>query len=431
MKAFLATCLRLLESANLRPNRTQALRFAVSFALAAMFWGWVTQLQDPLEDRTIANVPVELGDLPDTLQIVSALPDVMVTLRGPQSRIEPVRIPDMTVEVDTSGITEPGTYRVPLIVDVPNVDDPSVDPEEVTIQVDQRVSEIFPLNVTYTDTTDQTRAVGEIEPGVSQVTVTGPTTAVERVAEVILPVTIDRQSESYDASYMPFAVDGSGQRITEVDILPDTVLTHVEVQTRGKAVSVIPTITGIPAEGYAVQQRRALPDTIVVDGPEEVLNDLLFVNTEPVDVSDATQSISTRVGLADLPDEVTVLEPAGGTVEVRVAIEDTSSSSQTLNDLPIESIGLENGLTATFEPGSVSIQVSAPVDILQAMTPEDISILIDLAGLGPGSYRLAPEVTVPQGASWLSDETGVINVTVEESVVSSPTSATPVATPTP
>ncbi|CAN5765818.1 MAG: CdaR family protein [Thermomicrobiales bacterium] len=431
MKAILAKLAHIVESANVRPTRSQALRFGISFALAVLIWGWVTDLQDPFRAREIANVPVEIGDLPDTLQIVSTLPDAMVTLRGAESRVQAVDGPALTVEADTAGITEPGTYLVSLELEVDDVSDHSVEPREVTIQVDAKVSEIFTLTVSFIDTMDQSRAIGSVVPVVSQVTVTGPTSAVDRIVEVILPVTIEQQSQSYDEAYVPYAVDGSGQRVTEVDILPASVMTYVEVQTRGKAVSVIPAISGVPAEGYSVQQRRALPDTIVVDGPLEILNDLLFVNTEPVDVTDSTQSISTRVGLADLPEGVAILEPASGSVEVRVAIEDTTASSQTLSNLPVASIGLEDGLTASVDPESVSLQVSAPLDILQAMTSEDIGIFVNVTGLGPGTYRLVPEVTVPQGATWLGGDAAEILVTIEESLEFSPEAATPGASPVP
>jgi len=431
MKAILEKLAHIVESANIRPTRSQALRFGISFALAVLIWGWVTDLQDPFRAREIANVPVEIGDLPDTLQIVSTLPDAIVTLRGAESRVQTVDGPALTVEADTAGITEPGTYLVSLEVEVDDVSDHSVEPREVTIQVDAKVSEIFTLTVSFIDTMDQSRAIGSVVPVVSQVTVTGPTSAVDRIVEVILPVTIEQQSQSYDEAYVPYAVDETGQRVTEVDILPASVMTYVEVQTRGKAVSVIPAISGVPAEGYSVQQRRALPDTIVVDGPLEILNDLLFVNTEPVDVTDSTQSISTRVGLADLPEGVTILEPASGSVEVRVAIEDTTASSQTLSNLPVDWIGLEDGLTASVDPESVSLQVSAPLDILQAMTSEDIGIFVNVTGLGPGTYRLVPEVTVPQGATWLGGDSAEILVTIEESLESSPEAATPGASPVP
>lgn len=427
MTSILASVSRLIDTLHLRPNRTQWVRFAVSLALAVLLWGWVTELQDPRRERVFSGVAIEVGELPDTLQVVTTLPTVDVTIEGAESQVEPVSQTAVSVQADLSVVNGPGEYQIPLAANVPNGNDYSIEPGEVIIQVDERVSEIFPLDPRYTSTSDQTRTVGDIVPDPSQVTVTGPASAVERVAEVILPVTVDRQTESFDDTYMPYAVDGEGQRISEVEILPEAILTQVEVQTQGKAVSVIPTVTGVPAEGFSVQQRRALPDTIVVDGPEEILDELLFVNTEPVDVTDANQSISMEVGLADLPEGVTVIEPSESVIEVRLAIEDISASSQTLTGLPVEPVGLENGLSAAFEPGAVSIQVSAPVDILQAMGPEDISIWVDLGGLGPGTYRITPEVTVPQGASWQTAEPLQIDVTIDESTVSSPEPSTPVA----
>lgn len=431
MKSFPASLPNFMNQLHLRPSRTQWIRFTVSLALAVLFWGWVTELQDPLTEKTVRGVPIEVGQLPDSLEVVSTLPSATVIVEGAQSQVSPISQSDVTVMVDLAGIESAGTFDVPLVADVPDVSVESIEPDEVTIQVDERTSDIFPLNITFTDPADQTRTIGDVDPRVSQVTVTGPTSAVERVAEVILPVTIDRQTESFEETYMPFAIDSEGQRVSEVAILPETILTEVEVQTRGTAVSVIPTVTGVPAEGFSVQQRRALPDTIIVDGPPEIIDDLLFVNTEPVNVSNATQSISTMVGIADLPEGVTIIEPADGTVEVRVAIEDVSTSSQTLSDLPVEPVGLGDGLTASFVPGTVSIQVSAPIDILQAMTPEDISIWANLSGRGPGTYEITPEVTVPQGATWQSSEPLVVDVTIEGANVSSPGAATPASSPLP
>ncbi len=416
------------------PNRNQVLRFTISLVLAIMFWGWVTQIQDPYDEKTLAGNTMQAGSLPDNLQIVTSLPDARVTLEGSRSQVEPVRQSDITVTADTSGISQAGTFQVPVIVSGVDVSRVTVDPGQVTIQVDERMSRVVPVKVSTGEVTSE--AIGnEIVPSVSQVTVIGPRTAVERVTEVILPVTIDEaQVSDYDTLATPYAVDADGLRINEVEILPSTISITVEVERRGKSISVIPNITGVPAEGYTIQVRRSLPDTIIVDGPEEALADLLFVNTEAVDVTDATQSISTTVGIADLPDGVTIIDPPAGEVEVRVAIEDTSTSSQTLTGLPIEVLGLEPGLSAEIDPATVSIQVSAPLDILQIMTPSDITVLVDLTGLEPGTHVVVPEVTLPQGATWASADPNaarIIVVVTEDpnAATPAPVSATPQATP--
>lgn len=423
---------RLQELRSWRPNRDQALRFGISMLLSILLWGWVTQLQDPFETRTLAGNSVEVGNLPANLQIVTALPDARVTVSGSRSEVRDVRQSEIIVTADTSGIARAGTFQVPLMVTGVNDNEVSVEPDEVTIQVDDRVSIVLPIRIDKTEASGELVTTSEVIPRVSQVTVTGPNSAVDRVREIVLPIVIDAASESYNTSLTPVAVDSAGQPVTEVEILPNTVLVEVEVQRQGKSVSVIPSVIGAPADGYAVQQRRALPDTIVVDGPDELLADLLFVNTEPVDVAGASNSFSAMVGIADLPDGVTIIEPANGLVEVRVAIEDATTSSQTVTDLPVEIRGLETGTVGRISPTTISIDVSAPVEVLQQMTPADIAASVDVAGLAPGTYILSPEVSLPPGATWqatTNDATRIRVVIERDTETGTPVNTSISATP--
>ncbi|MDQ3541940.1 MAG: CdaR family protein, partial [Chloroflexota bacterium] len=363
-----------LRSLRFQPDHIQMIRFVVSFLLATLLWGWVTQLQDPFKEKEYGPIPIDTTALQDTWQVVSTLPETTVTLGDASSVIDDIDESEISVRVDTDSIDGPGTYQVPLIVDSPQVNERSVEPGEVSIQVEARVTALFPLTNQNTSEGDQTRSISDVAPEVSQVTVSGPSSAVDRIESVVLPVSLGQQVDDFDGIFTPYAADGSGQPITEVDILPAEVRTQVEVQTRGKSVSVIPNTTGIPADGFSIEQRQAIPDVIVVDGPPEVLDALLFVNTEAVDVAGATESFSTRVGLADLPEGVTVIDASGGTIEVRIAITNTTQTSQSLSEVNVEQIGLSPGLSAELNPPLVSVEVNAPVEILQAMRAEDIKV---------------------------------------------------------
>lgn len=271
----------LFRSLRFRPSQVQVIRFVVSFLLATLLWGWVTQLQDPLDTKILYGVPVDTSDLPATWQIVSPLPETTVTLRDARSRVTPIMGQQVSVRVDTSGIQGPGRYQAPLIVESPPVHTRSVEPSEVTIQVDDRVSAVFPLTSQNSNDGDQSRSIAAVTPDVTEVMVTGPTSAMERIESVVLPVSLGQHVDDFDESYVPFAEDENGQQVTEVDIQPAEVSTRVEVRNRGKSVSVIPNTAGTPGDGFSIEQRSAVPDVIVVDGPPDVLNGLLFVNTEP------------------------------------------------------------------------------------------------------------------------------------------------------
>lgn len=420
--------MRLLDQITFRPDRTQIVRFGISLLLAALLWGWVTQLQDPYvtEKRRFEELEIQAGTLPTSLQLVSELPTGNVTLEGSQSLIDGIARSAVSLSIDTSVVTGPGSFSVPVVVNSPNVSEKSVEPDVVDIQVDQRVTRVFPLTLQNVSEPDGSRRVDDVVPEVSQVTVSGPSSAIDRVEEIVLPITVGDQVSDFDALFSPYAADATNQQISEIEILPSQIQTRVSVQTRGKSVSVIPNVVGEPAEGWTITERRADPDTIVVDGPPEALENLLFVNTDPIDVTGATDSLEGQFGITDLPSGVTVIDPAEGMVTARVALEDSSVSSQTLAAMPVEAIGVGEGLIASIDPETISIEVTAPIEILQSMTAADVSVTVDLSGMQAGTHVLSPTVTVPPGASWLGNEPDTVQVTI---VAAPDPAGTPAAMP--
>ncbi len=424
----------MLKYITFRPTKTHIARFLLSLVMATLLWGWVTQLQDPYRDKTFFSVPIQTLDLPDNLQVITTLPTASVTLSGAQSDLK--SISSVTVTLDVSSVHGPGEFRVPVHVkDTGRVSNRKVDPKEVQIQVEETQTMVFPLTVENvalspsdtgpaagTSTSDSRRIAG-IKPSVSQITASGPSSAVKRVVKVILPVSADQHTSTFTGDFSPVAVDANGQQIAEVNLLPATVTAEVTIETRGKQVSVVPQVVGVPAEGYSVQQRAAFPDTIIVDGPRAELDKLLFVDTEPVDVSGESKSISKRVRIADLPAGLTIVTPIGGTVEVRVAIEDTTAQATVFSALSIEPFGLDGSLQAEITPRQLDVSVHAPRSLLQALNANDVKVIVDLSGLGPGTYTLEPNVIVPQGVTWLGNKPDRVTVKITKK------SATPTSSP--
>ncbi len=409
-----------------RVTRNQILRFGISLLLAILLWGWVTQLQNPLTKTTFTSIPIAVNGLSDSLVLVTTLRNATVTAAGPESNVGDLSASDITASIDLSDFTQPGSYRVKVDLSKPTgVDMNDLEPKEVQIQVEAFMNKVFPLVPLPSVPDDDPRIIGSIVPSVSQVTVSGPSSLVNRVAQVVLPVTVSQQTTSFQALYVPYAVDDADQRINGVDILPEQVSAVVELQTRGKEVSVIPRTSGNPAEGYSVLQRSVVPDTVLVDGPDDVLKSLLFVNSKPVDITGATGAVSQQVGLEGLPEGATVVEPADGMVEVRVAIEDTTDTTQTIADLPIDIVDLAPSSGATTNPSTVSITIDAPQSALQSLAAADIKIRVSASGLSPGTHQVALDVSVPEGVTVVSTDVTTVALTI---TITGPT-ASPYATP--
>lgn len=409
-----------------RVTATQLARFGLSLVIALFLWGWVTVRQDPVETQRYAEIVITAPELPGTAQIVTSLPRANVSITDVSSALDRISRSDIAVTLDTTPVDGPGSYELDVIVNTTrSVRDIRVSPDAVRVEVENVVSRNFPLSIESQVLTEDARRIADVRPEVSEVTVSGTESNVNRIARVVLPVAVQNQTTSFVEMIEPYAIDDGNQRIQEVSILPAHVRTEVQLERSGKTVSVVPQITGAPAEGFIVQQQVAIPATVIVDGPEELLNELLFVYTEPVDISGATRSISEDVELEPLPEGVTLVEPANDALEVRVSIAATGGQSNVIPDMEIEVVGLRDGLTASVDPESVDVSISAPPDALNALQASDISAVVDVAGLGPGVYTLDPEVIVPENVTVTRLEPNRVIVIVSGPDGTPPPGATP------
>jgi YbbR domain-containing protein len=419
------------EWVNAHVVTADLIRLGSSLVLALLLWGWVTTREDPETTRSFSNVPVEVGELSGNLVVVSAPPDAQIRLSGPRSVMEEIDATEVSARLDLDGVNEPGSYTVPVIVSAPDgVWTRQSTPARVQIQVEESVAKQFSIVPEITGETGANRRVGQIVPEVSDVTVRGPSSVVARVERVILQVRIGDQTSDFTASFPTVAQDKDGQPVTEVEISPSTIRATVPIQAAGRSIAVFTQLIGTPAEGLEVLDRAVNPSTVLVDGDPAVLDNLISVQTEPVDINGATGNISRRVGLEGLPEGVTVIDPVDGRVQVSVQI-GQRGVRQELPGLRVEVINLGQGLQAEVDPAGVSVVVYASSEALGGLTAEDLMIQVDAGGLGPGVYELRPTVSLPPNVQWISTDPSVVTVSIREQAAAPVSESTPIASPVP
>ncbi len=92
-----------------------------------------------------------------------------------------------------------------------------------------------------------------------------------------------------------------------------------------------------------------------------------------------------------LPQGITV-DPEQ-TVTVNIEIEPILTTS-TFNRMP-DPRGLRAGYEAVVEPEQVRVILFGPLPVLDALAESDVRVILDLFGLGPGTYSIVPDVDVP------------------------------------
>ena len=398
-------------------------RLLLSLGLAIILWGFVTISRDPEQSRTFASIPVATDSIADNLTLITEIAPINVTVSGPKSTIEDLVSTQISASLDLAGIEQPGTYSVKVVAPKPDeVWEISTNPKTMNVVVELLDTRGFPIKASYVSSDQSEQQVQSFEPSVSEVTVTGPQSLIERIEAVVLPVDLDGQTGRFTGSYTPLAQDVNGETIAGVTINPNVISATTTVSSRGKEIAVITQLTGSPAAGYEIGERRIIPDTILVDGPDDVLATLITVNTEPIDISDASSDISRVVKLSGLPEGVTVLDPPSGEVRVIVQIRQRGVQ-QPLPSQAVVVINLEDGLKATVTPSTIRLTIIGNEQEIEALSPESLQVQVDAAGLGPGTYELEPTVILPPNMEWTGIEPDTITLEITS------TTATPEASP--
>jgi YbbR domain-containing protein len=222
------------------------------------------------------------------------------------------------------------------------------------------------------------------------------------------------------------AVDQQGEAVSGVNITPTEVSVTQPIFLQGGYRNVIVRVetVGQPADGYKLTNITVSPLNVVVFSSDpQLVNDLPgYVETEPVDLSGAIDDIDTYVSIV-VPEGVSMVGNQFVLVQVSIAaIEGTLNMS-----LPVLPIGLLPIQAALISPETVDVILSGPVPILDAMTPEDVRVFVDVSDLELGIYQLEPQVEIIPDRVIVES---VVPSTVEVEIIVAPT-PTPSSTAAP
>ncbi len=154
----------------------------------------------------------------------------------------------------------------------------------------------------------------------------------------------------------------------------------------------------IPEDVIITESPDIIPEKVSVSGARSIVNGIDFLTTEEIDIRDRRGDIMVETGLKLMGREVKV---STGTVLVEMRI--SKSAEKTLTNVPPIILQDEKGLKVEYSPRTVSITLEGPEDRVRGIEPNDISIILKVSGRKPGSYKIVPEVIVPDGIEeyWL------------------------------
>lgn len=386
-------------------------RLLFAVLLAVLLWGWVTTQDDPEIEQSFQNLTPTIINKTDNLVILdeARIPTVTVKVRGPSSELNRLTTLDLPVELDLEGITTPTSTNIQVsarVIGHLGVRVTGTTPETIAITTDRLVSKSFPLEIERGQAIPP-YSVGNVESNPKQIEVRGPQSQVNQVARVVVPVNLGDRRDNFEAQFNPEARDSAGARINGVTLEPGTVTAAVTVDRIGRTVSIVPNIQGTPADGYRVGSSRVSPPSVTIDGPADVLAQLVVISTAPIDVSGRRESFSVYDVALNLPAGTRVIDSNTINVEVPITAE---LQQQQIGGVRVDVV-VDPGLRAIVTPREIAVTLSGPRERIRQLSAGDVTAQIDMRGRATGTYDEAPTIGKP--AELTADPPLQVRVTIE------------------
>lgn len=418
----------------------------LALVLAVVVWVSAVLTADPNEEAVYRSVAIErIGQDPNLLLVGDIPGEVELTLRAPLSIWAKINDDANLVHawIDLTGL-EAGEHvvKVKTRIDASPIRYVQVNPSELRLVLEPLATRDFAVQLIVSGQLPLGYQKGDPTTEPITVTVSGPASAVNKVALVRASLNINGATDYVRRMISVEAVDENGSQVSNVLLVPKTVTALQPVSLLGGFKNVVVKVVtkGQVANGYRLTNISVSPPTVTLfsDDPELLDGVPGYVDTLPVDLNNLTDDIEINVGL-NLSEGVTLVREPSVLVQVSVA---AIEGSLTLT-LPVEIVGLAPELQATISPATVDVIIAGPLNILEQLTPASFRVVLDLSSLPPGVYQRSPivdllpdlvriQTTLPETVEVLIEIAPTLTPSLTSSVTASPVDgAAPTETPTP
>lgn len=367
----------------------------LSLALATSLWTIVTNQQNPPNTDYLPSVEVKIKGTPTGLAVRDEIKPVRLRVTAPRDVWERLTSASFDAYVDISK-AGPGVQDFPVHVETTDtrvrVDE--VQPSKITLRLEPVAKKDVPvkLNLVGSVPFGYTSKTAHVSP--EQVTVTGPQSLVNLVTAISVEVRLDEFRTSISQPFKPVALNADGEEVQGVAFRPESVFVEVPIEREVsyKTMPIAPRLAGTVSLGYQIVGVMVDPTAVTVVGDPNVLADMSYLPTKPVDVSGIKGDL-TAVVEPDLPEGVTLARKQNLSVRVYAS---AVESSQIFHVAPALK-GLGSNEQGSIAQNAVDITLSGPMPVLTTIKPQDIKVVADVTNLGPGAHTIDATVTVPAG----------------------------------
>ena len=394
---------------RLKENRT--FYICLSVLLAILFWLYVREVEDPVMDGNVWNVPVELTG--ESILATQGLAVAEISeesadfkIKAPASVLESLSRKNVTAIVDVSkciaGVnTLQYTPKVASTVNTDGITWVNQSPETITVRVEKLDSKVFPIEFTLRGSVAAGYQAGTVAIEPETVTVSGPVDQVSQIAKVAAILEVKDLSQQYTGNLPLTLYNAQGEVLKDLEVTLDTESVYVVLPV--VVVKQIDLSVKLIDGGGATAQNatyRIEPESITVAGAAEAMEGLNELSLGSVDLSKVTGTkvISMPINLQSQMENISGITSASVTVTV---------SGLKTRTLQVENITMKNESSnyhVTVETKVCTVVIRGREEDLELIDPSQIRIVVDMGEITTvGTYSVPAKVYLDT-----SDSVGVV-----------------------
>lgn len=404
----------------------------MSLLFAIVLWMMVVNVDNPVDEETFRNVPVQVlhGEIfttkASTYSILDGNETVSVTVRARRKVLSDIRSTDITVTADIRNRVSNSLSDATLPTDVEikgfegDYVEAYTNPRNIQIEIEPSAQKDFTISVTTMGTPRDGNALGKLVADPKIIRLGGAESQINRVKKVVAVAQVSGLSKSQTVVAEMKLLDASDEEIDpalfENNLGAEGLKVDVEIlKTKDLPIRVEDDDIS-PAQGYSIGDVTCVPQVVKVAGDEETLAKLteIVIPAEALELEDISATQEVNVDLTDyLPAGVVLEDTTADTVVVTVPVERYGTKVFTIpsNNIVLKkaAVGLKPSIT-TLE--KIELHITGSSAALKKITSTP-AVYVDMEEYTePGTYTAEIKAELPEGCSLVGAPK--IQITLEE-----------------
>lgn len=372
-----------------------------SLIIGILMWSYITAGVNPTQSATLSDIPIRIINqdaLEEKELKITDMEFEQTSLRilGKRNDLGSLDRNFVVASIDAGTLKE-GTQAVPIRYTVPtNVVINETANSRVQVQVEKVITKSRNVTIKETGTLADNYVLRGLAATPQTIEVTGPRSAVERVANVNVVINLNGLTADTSANLQVHPVDENGNPVEDLSLS----LSSVNVSAMIAKQKEVPVqLQFAPAKGQEppvrVRQSAVTPNTVLVMGKTADIDKLTTITTQPLDLSKITKDGLYPVTL-NYPEGITPVNDKLA-YKAQITLDVREERSFSVNVDRIQSV---NGGSLKARPAgevkTITLRLQAYKNDLDALHDSDIVVTANLSGASAGLQTLPLEVSLPK-----------------------------------